>query len=100
MRGLGTLQAFYNKRASDFLAIQHAFMQTCVQKFGNAYLFGTFVNKSRKGDADIVIKFIQGKKVAGAIKGLVNTKGLCLECAKFLQIMLVPALVYGDGTLL
>ena len=41
------------------------------------------------------------RKVAGAIRSLVNARDLQLECARFLhETLLVPVLIYGSDTLL
>ena len=37
-----------------------------------------------------------GRRVAGAIRSLVNVKGLQLECARILhESLFVPVLIYG-----
>ena len=41
-------------------------------------------------------KVVTGRRVANAIKSLVNARGLQLECAKVLhEMLLVPVLMYG-----
>src|SRR5678815_2512779 len=45
-------------------------------------------------------KAVNGRKVAGAIKSLVNVKGLSLECARVLhEGMLLPVLLYSSETM-
>ena len=42
-----------------------------------------------------------GRRVAGAIRSLVNTRDLQLECARVLhETLLAPALMYGSETML
>ena len=44
-----------------------------------------------------VRKVASGRRVAGAIKSLVNAKSLSFECIRVLhESMLVPALLYGS----
>ena len=46
-------------------------------------------------------KMISSRKVAGAIRSLVNPRGLQLESVRVLQEgLLVPVLVYGNGTMI
>ena len=42
-----------------------------------------------------------GRRVAGAIRFLVNVRGLQLECARVLhETLLVPFLIYGSETMI
>ena len=42
-------------------------------------------------------RVVSGKRVAGAIKSLINARGLQLECAKVLhKTLLVPVFMYGS----
>src|SRR5678816_879745 len=51
-------------------------------------------------DAEGSRKVVNGRKVAGAIKSLVNVKGLSLECATVLhEGMLSPVLMYSCETM-
>jgi hypothetical protein len=51
-------------------------------------------------DAECGRKVSSGRKVAGAIKSLVNAKGLSLECMKVLhESMLIPVLMYGSESM-
>ena len=44
---------------------------------------------------------MSGRRVAGAIRSLVNAKYLQLECARLLhEALLVPVLMYGSETML
>ena len=44
---------------------------------------------------------LSGRRVAGAIRSLVNAMDLQLECARFLhETFLVPVLMYGSETML
>ena len=46
-------------------------------------------------------KVTSGRRVAGAIRSLVNARNLQLECARILhEILLVPVLMYGVETVL
>ena len=46
-------------------------------------------------------KVESGRRVAGAIRSLVNVRNLQLECASVLhEILLVPILMYGNETML
>ena len=46
-------------------------------------------------------KVVSGRRVAGAIRSLVNARGLQLECAKVLHdSLLVPVLMYGSETMI
>ena len=46
-------------------------------------------------------KVASGRSVAGAIRSLVNTRNLQLECARVLhEILLVPVLMYGSETMI
>ena len=45
-------------------------------------------------------KVLHGRRVAGAIRSLVNARDLQLECARVLQeTLLVPFLMYGSETM-
>src|SRR5678815_5117333 len=51
-------------------------------------------------DAECSRKVLNGRKVAGAIKSLVDVKGLSLECARVLhEGMLLPVLMYSSETM-
>ena len=42
-----------------------------------------------------------GKRLAGAIRSIVNARGLQIECARVLrETLLVPVLTYGSETML
>ena len=46
-------------------------------------------------------KVASGRRVAGSLRSLVNTKDLQLECARVLhETLLVPVLMYGNETML
>ena len=48
-----------------------------------------------------ILRVSSGRKVAGAIKSLVNAKVLKLECSKVLhEGLLVPVLLYGNETMI
>src|SRR5678815_3157944 len=46
---------------------------------------GYMLDEKGKDDAECSRKVVNGRKVAGAIKSLVNAKGLSLECARVLH---------------
>ena len=51
-------------------------------------------------DAECGRKVSSGRKVAGAIKSLVNAKGLSLECMRVLhESMLIPVLMYNSESM-
>src|SRR5678815_307076 len=51
-------------------------------------------------DAECSRKVVNGRNVAGAIKSLVDIKGLSLECARVLhEGMLSPVLMYSSETM-
>src|SRR5678816_2320766 len=51
-------------------------------------------------DAECSRKVVNGRKVAGAIKSLVDVKGLSLECAMVLhEGMFLPVLMYSSKTM-
>src|SRR5678815_2570334 len=51
-------------------------------------------------DAECSRKVVNGRMVAGAIKSLVDVKGLSLECARVLhEGMLLPVLMYSSETM-
>ena len=46
-------------------------------------------------------KVVSGRRVAGAIRSLVNARDLQLECARVLhETLLVPVLMYGSDSVL
>jgi len=61
---------------------------------------GYVLDEKGTDDAECSRKVVNGRKVAGAIKSLVNVKGLSLECARVLhEGMLLPVLLYGSETM-
>ena len=52
---------------------------------------GYMLDEKGTDDGECCRKVVNGRKVAGAIKSLVNVKGLSLECA-----MLLPVLLYSS----
>ena len=55
------------------------------------------LDEKRTDDAECSRKVLSGKKVAGAIKTLVNERGLSLNCARILhESMLLLMLLYGS----
>src|SRR5678815_2783866 len=53
-----------------------------------------------RDDAECSRKVVNGRKVDGAIKSLVDVKGLSLECTRVLhEGMLLPVLMYSSETM-
>ena len=60
---------------------------------------GRVLNESGTDGAECSRKEASGKRVAGAIRSLVNARELQLECARvFHETLLVPLLMYGSET--
>ena len=54
------------------------------------------MNESGTDESECSRKVASRRRVAGAIRSLVNDRSLQLECARFLQdSLLVPVLTYG-----
>jgi hypothetical protein len=61
---------------------------------------GYMLDEKGMDDAECGRKVSSGRKVAGAIRSLVNVKGLSLACSRVLhESMLVPVLMYGSETM-
>src|SRR5678815_5825754 len=61
---------------------------------------GYMLDEKGTDDAECSRKVVNVRKVAGAIKSLVNVKGLRLECARVLhEGMLLPVLLYSSETM-
>ena len=59
------------------------------------------LNESGSDDAECSRKAASGRRVAGAIKSLVNARDLQLECHRVLhETFLVPVRTYGSETML
>ena len=59
------------------------------------------MDESGIDDAKCCRKVASGRKVADAIRSLVNTRGLQLECVRVLHIgLLMPVLLYGSETMI
>ena len=62
---------------------------------------GCVLDKSGRDEAECSRKVANGRRVAGAIRSLVNARDLQLECARVLQeTFLVPFLMYGSDRML
>ena len=60
-----------------------------------------FLDESGTDGTECARKVANGRRVAGAIKSLVNARDLQLECARVLhEVFLVPFLTYGSETVL
>ena len=59
------------------------------------------MDKSGIDGADCKMKVVSRRRVAGAIRSLVNARDLQLECARVLhETLLVLALMYGSETMI
>ena len=59
------------------------------------------LDKKATDDAECSKKVVNYRKVAGAIKSLVDVKGLSLECTRVLhEGMLLPVLMYTSETMI
>ena len=62
---------------------------------------GCVLDESRTDEAECSREVVSGRKVAGAIRSLVNARSLQLECARVLhESLLVPVLTYGSETMI
>ena len=59
------------------------------------------MDESGTDGAECSRKVASGRRVAGAIRSLVNARNFQLECARVLhETLLVPVLMYGSETML
>ena len=62
---------------------------------------GCVLDESSTDEAECHRKVESGRRVAGAIRSLVNARGLQFECARvFHQTFLMPLLMYGSETMI
>ena len=62
---------------------------------------GCVLNESGTDEAECSRKVASGRRVAGAIRSLVNARNLQLECGRVLhESMVVPVLTYGSETMI
>ena len=62
---------------------------------------GCVLDKSGTDGAECSWKVVSGRRVAGAIRSIVNAMDLQLECAKVLrETLLILVLMYGSETML
>ena len=62
---------------------------------------GYVLSKSGTNEAECGKKVVSGRRVASAIRSLVNACSLLFECASFLhESLLVPALTHGSETII
>ena len=67
----------------------------------NLNIWGVFLEESGIDRAECSRKVPSGRRVAGGIRSLVNTRDLQLEFARVLhETLLVPVLMYGSETML
>ena len=60
-----------------------------------------FLDEAGTDGAECSRKVANGRRIAGAIRSLVNAKDLQFDCARFLhETLLVPVLMYDSKTML
>ena len=65
------------------------------------YILGMCLNESGTDEAECSRKVASGRRVAGAIRSLINARSLQLECARVLnESLMVPVLTYGSETMI
>ena len=59
---------------------------------------GYVLDKSANNEAECSRKVVSGRRLAGAIRSLVNARSLQPQCARILhESLVVPLLTYGSG---
>ena len=80
--------------------------KVCVDRMRLEYMsefkyLGCILDESSTDEAECRKKVSSEKRVAGAIRSLVNARGLKLKCARVLhETLFVPVLMYGSETML
>ena len=80
--------------------------EVCVDEISWEYVsefkyLGCVLNESGTDEAECSRKVASGRRVAGAIRSLVNARNLQLECGRVLhESMVVPVLTYGSETMI
>ena len=78
--------------------------EVCIDKISLEHIsefkyLGCVLDKSGTDEAECSRKVVSGRRVAGAIRSLVNARSLQLQCARVLhESLLMPALMYGSET--
>ena len=73
----------------------------CLEHIPEFKYLGCFLDESGTNGAEYSRKVVSGRRVAGAIRSLVNARKLQLEYARVLhETLLVPVLTYGSETVL
>ena len=73
----------------------------CLEHISEFKYLGCVLDESGTDGAECSRKVVSGRRVAGAIRSLVNTRDLQLECVKVLhETLLIPVLMYGSETML
>ena len=68
-----------------------------LEKVSEFKYLGYMLDEKGTDDAECSRIVMSGKKVAGAIRALVNERGLSLDCVRILhESMLLPVLLYGS----
>ena len=74
--------------------------EICLEHVSEFKYLGCVLNKSGTDEAECSRKVANGRRVVGAIRSLINSRSLPLECARVLhETLLVPALMYGSETM-
>ena len=73
----------------------------CLEHVSEFKYLGCVLDESGTDEAECSRKVASGRRVAGAIRSLVNARSLQLECARVLhESLLVPVLTYGSETMI
>ena len=72
-----------------------------MEHFSEYKYLGYVLDESGTDGAECSRKVTNGRRVAGAIRSLVNARDLQLECARVLHdTLFVPVVMYGSETIL
>ena len=73
----------------------------CLEHVSEFIYLGCVLDESNTDEAECSRKVASGRKVAGAIRSLVNVRSLQLECAMVLhESLLVRVFTYGSDTMM
>ena len=73
----------------------------CLEHVSEFKYLGCVLDKSGTGGAECNRKVVSGRRVACAIRSLINAMDLQLEYARILyETLLVPVLIYGNETVM
>ena len=72
----------------------------CLEHVTEFKYFACVLDGSGTDEAECSRKLVNGRRIAGTIRSLVNARSLQLECTRVLnESLLVPVLAYGSETL-